>query len=226
MAFVFLDLDGTLLTNGTYSDDAKTVLSNLKKNGHEFCITTGRTMESLKQLKIFNKFSGYFIAENGCIVGKFEEGDLEFFGEWMKSMSSYKPSMQRLAKYFTSNGTKIYLKEYMLTIDYVEKLKIPAEFSDLISVRNLQWLDFLPKIAGKEKAAQFLISKFDLSMDSLFFVGDSFNDKALLDFVHNSGVVANASSEVKNFVLNKKGKVSEFKETQGVKNLLTVWNLI
>ncbi len=225
MAFIFLDLDGTLLTNGVYSDLSKSILFSLKNNGHDVCITTGRTIESLKKLKIFDDFSGYFIAENGCLIGKFKRGNIELFDDWTKKIDLYSPLIKRLANYF-SRDTEVYLKRYMVTISSNEDIYVPKDFSDLISVRNTKWLDFLPNIAGKEKAAQFLQNKFNLNEDFLFFIGDASNDFALLKYVSKPGTVNNANQEIKQIVEEKNGFVSEFEETKGVQDILFKWGLI
>ncbi|MBR9683303.1 HAD family phosphatase [Candidatus Woesearchaeota archaeon] len=225
MKLVFLDLDGTLLTEAKVVEDTLRILDGLLTNGNKFCIATGRQLELIKELNLFDNREGFLILENGGIIGRVKNNQFEVFKEWEDKISPFMDEMDKL-KVELGKNYEIIHKEKGFSIETYNDVKIPKEFPNITLRRNCDTLDFMPKIAGKKHAAVFLIEKLGFNKDNVVHVGDSMNDYELLEFVGNCGTVANADDAVKELVLSKRGVVSSHKETRGVKEVLSTLKLL
>ena len=80
---VVSDLDGTLLSNFHVPNLNKSSIQRIREKGIKFCITTGRTIQStkniLKEIGTYNEENEYSILFNGCVIIENKNNKVLFF---------------------------------------------------------------------------------------------------------------------------------------------------
>ena len=80
---VVSDLDGTLLSNFHVPNSNKSSIQRIREKGIKFCITTGRTIQStkniLKEIGTYNEENEYSILFNGCVIIENKNNKVLFF---------------------------------------------------------------------------------------------------------------------------------------------------
>ena len=80
---VVSDLDGTLLSNFHVPNLNKSSIKRIREKGIKFCITTGRTIQStkniLKEIGTYNEENEYSILFNGCVIIENKNNKVLFF---------------------------------------------------------------------------------------------------------------------------------------------------
>lgn len=80
---VVSDLDGTLLSNFHVPNSNKSSIQRIREKGIKFCIATGRTIQStkniLKEIGTYNEENEYSILFNGCVIIENKNNKVLFF---------------------------------------------------------------------------------------------------------------------------------------------------
>ena len=80
---VVSDLDGTLLSNFHVPNSNKSSIQKIREKGIKFCIATGRTIQStkniLKEIGTYNEENEYSILFNGCVIIENKNNKVLFF---------------------------------------------------------------------------------------------------------------------------------------------------
>ena len=80
---VVSDLDGTLLSNFHVPNSNKSSIQRIREKGTKFCIATGRTIQStkniLKEITNYNEENEYSILFNGCVIIENKNNKVLFF---------------------------------------------------------------------------------------------------------------------------------------------------
>ena len=80
---VVSDLDGTLLSNFHVPNLNKSSIKRIREKGIKFCIATGRTIQStkniLKEIGTYNEENEYSILFNGCVIIENKNNKVLFF---------------------------------------------------------------------------------------------------------------------------------------------------
>lgn len=164
---IFTDLDGSLLDHDNYRyDEAKPVLSNLKRDHIPVIFTTSKTRVEVLEFKKEMKNQHPFIVENGAAIlipndyfpempeGCIEQDDYWVYElslareHWLEILESIKPSMPAHFNHFSNMSIKEICQATSLSAQQAE-LANAREYSEPI-----QWL-------GSETDKQVFIEKLE-----------------------------------------------------------------
>lgn len=199
------DIDGTIIRDGGISRETRAVIQHFMDDGLVI-LNTGRSLESIQQLKDEFQFDtyGFAITCNGSYICTHEGKVL------LNETLPAKVAQTLLEKLPTSYlkvaaAGKIYGVEYPYTLPEncqlttinkisirIENEKIAEKLHQVVQnldVRleiNTHYADLIPSQCDKGKGAHYLMQLLGLYDDEVLVVGDDYNDIAMLkEFPHS-----------------------------------------
>lgn len=240
MKYLFLiDVDGTIVPSSTFDMDKKIsdAFSRIKEEGHVVAIVTGRTLNST--LKIVGiKEASYISGLMGSIVYQCDNDkvikspevmdtgvlesffhDLKVFNkEWSyKTDFNEKTLFQKSAKKF--NATVCSEEEFLSDLKNQRICQLVVEdhiSKDIFEKYPMFDYYFMPKyytdvvIKGASKAKAVRFFKDMYPNHTVVAIGDSDNDRAMLELADISIAMGNASDEIKKICTHTTKSVSEY----------------
>ena len=136
---VAIDLDGTLLNSlGEVSDNTKKALIKAREKGIEIVLSSGRTIDSVKNLAIELGVDNYLISGNGAVVYDINEENIIYnqFLSKEKILEIIKICEENSFYYNIYTETEIVTKSlsYNVLFYYNENLKKPEEKRTKINI--------------------------------------------------------------------------------------------
>jgi len=231
LKLIATDLDRTLLPNGVdpYDDSMPLFEKIVAENNFILAFVSGRHKELV--LDAMREYQtpepDYIIGDVGTTLWLREEDDFKRDESWDRTIKSKTKNWDIESfkkKIGETDGLKIqekekqnifklsyYIHNVILSkkiVEYVKDVVLnTCECKDanivysIDEVKNIGFLDVLPKSATKEGALEYLRKKLSIDMDEVLYSGDSGNDILPLTFGYNAVVVRNAIDEVRNQVL-------------------------
>ncbi len=220
---------------------ASETISEMKKlveKGAEFVLVTGKRASNYLGLADLIPHS-YAIAEHGCLIfdgKKVDSGWDEIVRPFVGRLGSKKGPLWDFEKKLVEDGFKTdsegRLATFRVYIDKPDSLterekaliekKVEKEAGSLgiVATRNHGMLDVLPAVGGKANAMKYLIKKKGLNTANIAAIGDDANDLSMLALARFTACPGNARPEVKRFINEKGGYVSEFAGHKGTVDVL------
>ncbi len=234
------DLDNTLF----YPDSEEIPsglparIRNWKKQGGQWVVATGRRRE--EQVEFYRQWGfrpDYYIARERFIyLGRKNGGTNDPFTEWNRRLRKQSDRVERetevwkppLREWMDENGIEAELKQYYAIMDRVEH-SIQADVflreilpEDRKPMRNQHFIGVVPKEVGKGRCLQKLAGHEDWKPQQILAVGDSGNDRDMLDgrYDFHSAAVGNAEPEIKDRVRDNDGTILPHPSGEAVIRLL------
>jgi len=210
---IFCDIDGCLV-EGKYVPlnmaglaQVRHLVGQLAEQDIGFCLATGRPQPYAEAMGQVLGLSTPFICENGAYVFH-PQKDKPIL--WVKD--SKRAALGKLRKLLVeANYTLEMGNEGSLSISWegmrdmgVEDIADHREsMAEHYRAFGFKWtnsstsIDILVKGFSKRSAASFLLNHFKLKPENAYAIGDSDNDRKLLDYVEVPMCPANATTEIK-----------------------------
>lgn len=220
---VFLDIDGTILNNGTVSQKVKESIALARKKGHKVFVNTARTRANTKAILENICFDGFVTGIGTCVEvnnniifdTEFSKSELSFiydeFGKRNKGII-FDGQINRICnKYFDNNDGKKIIKsrEEILECAYDEKIAkcfsngyLGDDLTNLLSERfsvfqHYSYAEFCKKGCSKAAGMQKVLDFYKVKTEKCVAIGDSINDLDMLSFASISIAMGNADYDVK-----------------------------
>lgn len=250
LKFIFSDVDGTLVhksnkhsnliqlpeENRYISRHALNLLKEIK-NKAPITIITGRRLSGYQRLSNIIPHN-YAIIEHGCVIldqGKPDQDWADIvkdvvgiFGCYQGPLWDYVRIIEKQGYKTDYNGriasVRVFLdKPDNLTEEekvMLEEKVIKEVGTILITTRNQEMLDIIPKSGGKINASYFLLSKYGLEAHDALVLGDDLNDEDMLRNLGFPLCPGNALHLIKKLVEQRKGYVSQHNDHEGTIDML------
>lgn len=227
-----IDLDRTLIPNGPQpeSSSARKMFTELAlRDAVTLVYVTGRdkflVLQAIKNYQLPQP--DFVIADVGSTIYRIENMKWSHLEQWDNEISNdwnskSNKELQKLLRKFKDIRLQEYSKQKQHKLSYYVPLYINHEnliteikscFETENIEANLIWsvddaasiglLDILPASANKKHAINFIMTKFNFSLDETIFAGDSGNDISVMASPIHSILVANATDNVKNAALEQ-----------------------
>lgn len=255
--FLASDLDGTLVKDDKIRHEEIEAIKKLRKNGHKFIISTGRSLEGVKGLlNTYDIKYDYLLLCNGSLIldknndiihDKYIDNNIakdiinEFYdyGNCLVCLDDMKNTIlidneevdkSQIIDMFNYFSNKISKEE---AINKTEDYKIISVFStdksieraetiksilqeryskELEVYRNQFFVDIVPKDCSKGSGLKKILEIEGIDEDSLYVVGDSYNDVSMFRITENSFTFHDVEEAIKKETNNLVNHVSEVVE--------------
>lgn len=218
----FLDIDGTLTSEGGICEKNKIAIKKARELGHKIFINSGRSMGYVPECVREVEFDGYVVGI-GCYV---TYGD-----ELLLSVAIPPEEVAEMFERFTQEGKEVVLEgekqnfrnkyneneDFILLEngdEYLEKYSqyritkffVPFNFSQeeleelrkrYTAFQHPTYLEYAPKGYSKATGMELLLKKCGIPREHCVAVGDSANDIDMLNYAGISVAVGNAQDKVK-----------------------------
>lgn len=220
---VFLDIDGTLMSNGIIPQKNIDVIATVQQLGHKVFINTGRSYASIPK-HVFNavKFDGV-VAGIGSYV---RYGD-----EIIESIAIDRNILKKVANLFISTGRSCVFEgeENMLCLNVdnkgdklivksgndfltvyndtrISKVTVQGILTDrevsllqehFTVIQHENYAEFALKGCSKSKGMKAMMKRLSLRRENCIAMGDSANDIDMLQYAGISVAMKNSTDEVK-----------------------------
>ena len=204
---IVVDLDGTLLnSNMQVSPESKEYLKNLKEQGVNIVIATGRNYASAMYVTDNAEFASHIISDTGACAYdvRNNEAILENTIKKEVARSFIIPTMDK--NYILENCNNIThmsisLKTNEMGIELYNKLlKRYPDLNIIImqdSFASNIWIEIMPKGCSKYSGIEKLAKYLNINTDEIICFGDGLNDIEMLGKCSYGVALANALPEVK-----------------------------
>ncbi len=210
---IFCDIDGCLV-DGKHAPynmaglaQVRHLIGQLAEKDIQFCLATGRPQPYAEAMGQVLGLRTPFICENGAYVfhPKYDKPI-----QWIKD--SKKRRFVKLRKLLTEANYTIEMgNEGSLSISWDEMPNLKESdiakhrrtMSEHFRAFGFKWvnsstsIDILARGFSKRSAASFLLKRYGLKPENAYAIGDSNNDKTLLDYVEVPMCPANAIEDIK-----------------------------
>jgi len=205
------------------SEDVLNLIDDFRKQGYIFAINTGRSLVNFNYVKNYIPYD-YVILEHGSIILKENEFDNIWWNMHSESLKEFKEcsgKIWELKEILKKKGCDIhfsnrYASFRILSINghninfsdengLIKNIQIFANEYNTKIVRNGNFLDIIPKTAGKEKAALYLINNLKINLENVMAIGDDYSDFELLKVSKKCACPLNSTKEIINLVNSKNG---------------------
>ena len=245
---VFSDIDKTLIHKSflkkflPVEDEGKfmskrgaSLMSQIGSRGIPVILISGRRITSYERIMNIIPHS-FAVLEHGCLVLDGNKVDTnyaynfkDYIGNPLKPKSSgilwdYEQEMRKRG-YITDSKDRISSfridpDKNGLNVSEQKKLLSMKHPQGIKTVRNINFIDFIPPMGGKDNAIKYLFSKLGVGWDSIACLGDDYNDLEMLSkakyvFTHKGAV-----SEVKKVVKERDGYISKYSGHDGTVDML------
>lgn len=218
----FLDIDGTLVSDGEVCLENKLAIKKAQQLGHKFFINSGRSMGFVQDYVKEVGFDGYVVGI-GCYV--------TYEDELLLSVAIDKKEVAEMLDKFSSQGRTVILEgetesfcnsyyegdgfiplkngnDYLdnhadsrITKFYLphnlEEEEISALKERYTVFQHPNYLEYAPKGYSKATGMELILKKCNIPLENCVAMGDSANDIDMLKYAGISVAVGNASDEVK-----------------------------
>ena len=231
---LFSDIDNTIIHSSSVKkalhlqDDGRVIsrrsISLLYQIGRHIpvILITGRRMKSYERIMRFIPH-GYAVLEHGCVIlqGKHvdphyahqfreyvgrhpdqREGYLWEYETMLKQQGFLTDSEGRIATFRVDPAQQHhppFPPDHLLNRDHPHHIK---------TVINLNFIDFMPPMGGKENAIHYLLKIFHCNWNDVACFGDDHNDAEMLSKAGYAFTHDGAREEIKRLVERKKGYIS------------------
>jgi len=228
MKLFITDYDGTLYIDDNKIKENNKALKKLQNNDFKIIISTGRSYPSIKnQVDIHNIYYDYLSCadgsilydKNGVIIKSFymNQKIIEPFQKFYENLPfeeiqfSYPEGYSNILKDDNSKllGINICLSTINYTKEIVDKFldmsKDYPEYNFLNYMHpNFSYLCIKPKGITKSSTISYLMKKYNVSLNDVYVIGDSYNDYEMIrDY---NGVAMTTSCQEVLDIVNKKYK--------------------
>ena len=194
---VFLDLDGTLLTDDKkVSEENKKAIKYVQSKGGIACICSGRQKDAVKAYKEMAGCDKYIICSNGTQIYDCEK-DEELF-----SCNLERSICNTLANYVIENNFYIRIEtsycRYVNSKDYFVKYEIILDNPDEHAAKAWS-ANIINKNASKGNAIHGLCKYLKIDIEDVIAMGDDSNDISMMKTVGLGVAMGNAGDDVKKY---------------------------
>lgn len=234
------DLDNTLFYPDTEDipTDLPSRIRSWKRSGGRWVVATGRRRE--EQIEFYRQWElrpDYYIARERFIHTGWKNGDPPGpFADWNRRLREQSERVERetevwkprLRAWMERNGIEAELKQYYAIMNRVEH-SIQADLflreilpEDRKPIRNQRFVGVVPVEVGKGRCLRRLADHENWRPTEVLAVGDSGNDRDMLDgrYDFHSAAVGNAETEIKDRVRENDGLVLPHPSGEAVVKLL------
>ncbi|MGL4849529.1 MAG: Cof-type HAD-IIB family hydrolase [Clostridium sp.] len=256
MKILASDMDGTLVIEDKINEKDVQAINELKKKGHKFIVSTGRTLSGMGN--IFEKHKlpyDYMVLCNGALI--LDENNKIIYknvieNKKIKSIIETFRDKENLMMYM-DDGENFYIVQteniikneiyFFEGIDYIkitpdEALKLEQDFimgsifacdkdiskainakeilNEILhegeSFRNEYFVDIVPSGCSKGKGLEKVLEIENKGIESLYTIGDSYNDISMFQITENSYTFNRVENEVKKHAKNNVDYIYELIE--------------
>ncbi len=206
------DLDGTFIGD---NDSMYELLRLIEEKGISLVFSTGRHLTSVLAFiddKRIRKPDAC-ILQVGTEVYLLSKGELVLDNTWSKIISQdwerekvvllladVEELVRQDEEWQTEFKASYFLRENQTEVlQEINRRMHETELKAHIIYSSDQFLDFLPPLSGKAKAARYVADRFGLGAENVIVCGDTGNDLDMFEAGFKGIIVGNAHAELKNF---------------------------